>query len=71
MMPAPEESFGSAARAVAPSSGVRDSARAGTAGSCADSFGLGVDASGLAGTIFISGGAISSHVTDAGGAIAV
>ena len=70
MMPTPEESLGSAARAVAFSSSVRDSARAGSTGGCADSFCFGADDVGFAGTIFSSDGAISFHVFEAGEAAA-
>jgi len=60
MMMAPAEgSFGSAARACAASSGVRDSARAGFAGRRADSVSFGADASGVIGDILSSDGETS------------
>ena len=70
MMSAPEGSFGSAARAAA-SSGVRDSAGAGFAPGRADSFYFGSDASGFAGAILSSDGAISFKGCDDGGFIGV
>ena len=60
MIIAPAEgSFGSAARACAASSGVRDSASAGFAGDRADSVSLGADAPGVIGASLSSDGEIS------------
>jgi len=71
MISAPEGSFGSAARAAAASSGVRDSPGAGFAGGRADSFCIGSDASGFVGAVLSSDGEISFNGRDDGGFIAV
>ena len=67
MMIAPEGSFGSAARADAASSGVRDSASPGFAGGRAEFVCFGAGASGFAGAILSSDGAISFQDCDVGG----
>ena len=71
MIMAPEASFGSAARADAASSAVRDVLGTTVAGIRIDSVCFGVAAAGVAGAIFSSDGAISFDGFDAAGLIAV
>ena len=71
MILAPEASFGSAARADAASSAVRDVLGTTAAGIRADSVWFGADVAGAAGTIFSSDGAISFDGFDDAGLIAV